>query len=101
MFRSWFYGLTALAFIVVASFGWSFANNYMKMSAEIARLEHAISLREARELSHLRMIERRNDAIAASKCKQQIEHWVRNPDEIPRPLTLPDASDSTNLGPGG
>lgn len=51
---------------------------------ENATLKVELRKLEARSLSDKRMIARRDEAIAQSQCKDQIQRWVRHPDEIPK-----------------
>lgn len=60
--------------------------NYSAMSATIERLEHDKALLESRLTSYNLRIERRDAAIDASRCKEQIKRWVTHPDETPKPF---------------
>jgi hypothetical protein len=79
--------LFIIPFAIVAffgSFGWSFVTKYQQMSGQIVQLQHDIELRDGREASFRRMLDRRDAAIGASKCNEQIQDWVKNPDKIPK-----------------
>jgi hypothetical protein len=65
-------------------------------SAQLANCQRDGALKDARERSFRRMIERRDAAINASQCKAKINYWVRNPDEIPKPF-----NPHEQLKPGG
>lgn len=51
---------------------------------QLANCERDLKLRDGREASFRRMIDRRDRAIAQTQCAKQIQHWVRNPDQIPK-----------------
>lgn len=57
-----------------------------KKTAELANCKRDLGLRDYREASLRRMIDRRDDAIKYSKCSAQINDWVKNPHKIPRPF---------------
>lgn len=81
---AWLY---ALPFVVIAFFGamgWNFVTKYQQMSGQIVSLQHDKDLYAGREASFRRMLDRRDAAINASKCKTQIQDWVKNPDSIPK-----------------
>lgn len=63
--------------------GWNIYTNHIGMAAKIERLERNNRLINSRVTSYQTLIARHKAAAAASKCKAQIEHWVKNPDEIP------------------
>lgn len=58
-------------------------DNYTAMGAKIERLEHTNSLLTSRLDSYNLRIARRDEAIAASKCRATIQDWIKNPDKIP------------------
>lgn len=72
--------------VFIGSVGTTLVTGYRDQAKKIANLEHEIILLEKRQDSYHRMIERRDEAIKASACKDQILHWVSNPDEIPKPF---------------
>jgi len=81
--------LIAGFFIILAgaaTFGWSWVDTYQRNLVSLTQCTHNTRLFQQREESYKQRIERRDDAINASQCKTQINHWVRNPDEIPKPF---------------
>lgn len=66
-------------------YGWGsqVVANYGAMAAKIERLQRDAALRETRLASRQTMIERRDAAIDASKCKAQIRAWIKDPDMLP------------------
>lgn len=75
-----------VALLIVVSSAWSYASKLADVQQELDRVNHELALQRGRDESYKRMIDRRDAAIGASKCKDQITHWVRNPDEIPQPF---------------
>lgn len=61
----------------------SIINNYTEMAKTIERLERDKALIESRVDSLRELKQRRDDAIAASRCRVQIETWIKNPESIP------------------
>lgn len=55
-------------------------------SMQLANCQRDLKIRDSREASFRRMTDRRDEAIAASQCKAQIQFWVRNPEKIPKPF---------------
>lgn len=78
-------GLVAVAIAVWYGYGWGkqIISNYTEMPKTIERLERDKKLLNSRVESYRTLNARRDAAIAASKCKVQIEYWLKNPDEIP------------------
>lgn len=98
IFGGWFTGLTSwtnvfkiaviltpicclLAFWLYTS---GMRSDYKDMSYQIAGFQQQKRVLDARVNSYQRMIERRNEAIDASQCKDQIRKWIHNPDLIPK-----------------
>lgn len=79
------YGVTGLIALYAWGAGSTVIDNYTTMSAKIERLSHENKLYKSRLESYNLRIERRDQAISASKCKAQINQWLRNPDQIPLP----------------
>lgn len=81
-FRLVLYGIPVL---LALWFFWpSSQSDIVKLANENAKLRNDVRLRDARILSNLRMIQRRDNAIEASACKDQIKYWVSNPDKVPK-----------------
>lgn len=78
------WGFVALLFVAVATFAWSMMDSYRDAIAENVKLKADIVKFDGRLASYKRMWERRQAAIDASQCKDQINRWVRNPDSIPK-----------------
>lgn len=74
---------TAFAGFLMYSWGFEVIKRYTEMPAKIQQLERDKTLITSRVASYQTLLARRDAAIAASQCKKQIEHWVKNPDEIP------------------
>ncbi len=81
-------GLLSLG--AVAFFAWgtvqSVIDRYSEMGGKIATLERNNKLLTSRLDSYNLRISRRDEAIAASQCKDKIQYWLRHPDEIPKPF---------------
>jgi hypothetical protein len=80
------WGAIALLFVGVATFAWSMMDSYRDAITENVKLKAEIVKYDGRLASYKRMWERRQAAIDASACKVQINKWVRNPDDIPKPF---------------
>lgn len=78
-------GFAIAALLAWYAYGWGsqVIENYTEMPKTIERLTRDKALIESRVKSYQTLLARRDAAIAASQCKAQIEHWVKNPDEIP------------------
>lgn len=63
-------------------YGWgsSIIQTYNTNIAKISRLERDAALRETRLASKQTVIERQRAAINASKCKAQIDQFIKDPD---------------------
>lgn len=70
----------------VYSWGFEVIARYTEMPAKIERLERDNRLIESRVASLRTLMARRDAAIAASRCKTQIQTWIKNPDSIPTPF---------------
>lgn len=81
-----FYGGIGAIVLFLVTLAWSIPNKIDNLSTELAQLKHDSELIQARADAYQRGNERRDAAIAASTCSQQIEYWVHNPDEIPKPF---------------
>jgi len=82
----WLVGIFFMALVGVGTFAWSYVDTYQRNLVELTQCRHSAMLFKQREESYKLRIERRDDAINASQCKATINHWVRNPDEIPQPF---------------
>lgn len=80
-------GLPLGLLVAAGSFGYGFVSNYRDMAGQIVTLQRDLNLRDSREASFRRMIDRRDAAIGASQCAAQIQKWVKNPDSIPVPFS--------------
>ncbi len=78
-------GLAGAALAVWFAYGWGsqVIANYSAMAAKIERLERDKALIESRIASLRTLNERRDKAIEASKCKEVIQDWIKNPETIP------------------
>lgn len=83
----WLRPAGALAAILAIWFAYSWGvtviRTYNDNISKIALLERDLKLVNSRVASYQTLNARRDAAIAASKCKTQIEYWLKNPDEIP------------------
>lgn len=81
-------GLVVIAGLVYFAYAnvQSVITRYTNMSGEITALTKENKLLKSRLDSYNLRISRRDDAINASKCKDQINKWVRHPDDIPQPF---------------
>jgi hypothetical protein len=61
-------------------------SEYGAANQKLAMCERDNRMLESRVKSWQLLKERRDEAIAASACKGQIEDWIKNPDEIPKPF---------------
>jgi hypothetical protein len=91
------YGVPLAVAWIIYDFGSSFVHNYQELNSKAATYENRIRLLEARDLSSKRMLERRDAAIAASKCSAQIKKWISNPDDIPQKFRPFDQLTAPNL----
>ncbi len=99
-------GVIGIIVVAVATFAWSMVDTFKTTLQENVTLKAQIKVYDGRLASYKRMIDRRQAAIDASKCKDQINRWVRNPDDIPQkfepfknsPLSteLPDSTKQPN-----
>ena len=82
-------GLAGLGIVVWFAYGTvqSVIDRYSNMASQNESLSHTNSLLTSRLASYNLRIERRDEAIQASKCAVQIDHWVHHPDEIPKPFS--------------
>ena len=71
-------------------FLWGVANNWISefgmAHQNLAMCKRDKALIESRVESLRVLKDRRDEAIAASRCKSQIQHWIKNPDEITKPF---------------
>lgn len=80
------YGAAGLVALFVSGAGYALITDYSAMATKIAEMQREANLNEGRLASYKRMIDRRDAAINASQCKAQIEFWVKNPDDVPKPF---------------
>lgn len=75
-------------------YGWGIevVNTYNRNIAKIAQLERDAVLRDSRLESKQIVIERQRAAIDASRCKEQIDKFIKDPDLLkPRNPFNPDS----------
>lgn len=77
-------GMLAGALFFIYSWGSQIITNYGNMASEIAMLKRSNALINSRVNSYKILMERRDAAIAASRCAESIQKMVKNPDTIPR-----------------
>lgn len=79
--------IAALAFAMYLAYSWGFEviQTYNDNIAKITKLERDAALRETRLASKQTVIERQRAAIDASKCKAQIDKWIKDPDLLKKP----------------
>lgn len=82
-------GLIAAATLAFFIYSWGseVITNYGRMAAQIERLQRDNTLILSRVDSYKTLLERRDAAIAASRCAEAIRSMIKNPDTIPRPST--------------
>lgn len=78
-----------LAAVFAYGFGRSYVTDYRDAVEKATRLERQLSLAESREASLRGMIDRREQAINYSQCKDKIWYWIRNPEKMPSPIPKP------------
>jgi hypothetical protein len=108
MFRVYLYGGIALALGIAVFLGWTaiktFGGDVAKLGEQIATLKHENELQKSKIAAYVRAQERRDNAIAASPCKNQIQFWMKNPEQIPgtwnphEQLTAPNIRDNPKPG---
>lgn len=78
-------GIGAAALAIWFAYGWGsqIIENYTEMPKKIERLERDNALIESRVQSYKTLMARRDAAIEASKCKDTIQGWIKNPDTMP------------------
>lgn len=76
-------GVGAIALWFVYGWGSQIIENYTEMPKKIERLERDKALIESRVESYKTLLARRDAAINASRCREQIKKWVKDPDSIP------------------
>jgi hypothetical protein len=78
--------LGLLAVYLVYSTGQSIVTRYTTMSGTIEQLSHENKMITARLESYQQRIDRRDQAIAASRCSEIIKDMVKHPENIPTPF---------------
>ncbi|CAA2141458.1 hypothetical protein [Hyphomicrobium sp. ghe19] len=79
-----FYGGIAAVLLFAVSLAYSLPAKISNLADELANSKHQQNLLRARAEALQRGNDRRDSAIKASKCSEQIQYWVRHPDEIPK-----------------
>ena len=78
-----------IAFVVAVYLAYQWGSDiittYNENIVKVARLEREATLRESRLASKQTVIERQRAAIDASKCKAQIDKWIKDPDLLKKP----------------
>lgn len=74
--------LGVVAYFVVSGMGSQIASQ----ATTISELKRTLEQRDAKLLAEAGRIDRRDRAISASKCKAQIEDWIRHPEKVPDPF---------------
>ena len=85
----WRVGLPVLVMLVALGFGSQFVKDYREMATTIAENKRQYELLDARYQASLRMVDRRDAAIAQSNCKDKIQYWIKNPSMLPSPVPQP------------
>lgn len=75
-----------LAGLYVYGLATSTPKELAKKSYELAQCKRDLNIRDSREASFRRMIDRRDEAIKYSNDAKRIQDWVRNPHKIPKPF---------------
>lgn len=78
------YAVVAAIALFIGGAGYSLVTNYSSQAAQLQQAQYDAELIKRKLESYTRMVDRRDAAISASKCADQIKHWVSNPDEIPK-----------------
>lgn len=82
--------IAIIAIIVSAGLAWGFIKSFIASHEQLIKDHHELlrekELFDARVAGYTRQIERRDAAIDASKCKDQIRDWIINPDKVPKPF---------------
>ena len=78
--------IAGLVMLFVGGAGYALVTNVRDQATTIAEMQRAKDLSEGRLASFRRMVDRRDAAISASQCKAQIEFWIKNPDDVPKPF---------------
>lgn len=76
--------LVVVGAIMWFAYGWGkqIINNYGEMAAKIERLERDKALIDSRIDSYKTLLARRDAAIAASRCEEQIKKFIKDPSLI-------------------
>lgn len=76
--------LIGVAAVTWFAYGWGkqIIDNYGEMAAKIERLERDKALIESRVESYKTLLARRDAAIAASRCEEQIKKFIKDPSLI-------------------
>jgi hypothetical protein len=108
MWRVYLYGGIAAVVALIVFFGWTsiktFVSDVAGLGGQISTLRHENDLLKAKVAAYVRAQERRDNAIAASPCKNQIQFWMKNPEQIPglwnphEQLTAPNIRDNPKPG---
>lgn len=83
------YLIPLLLFLAAYGFGSQFVTDYRNMSSEITTLKREAELFKSRENGYIMRIERRDQAIEKSECKEKIQFWIKNPQYLPSAIPQP------------
>jgi hypothetical protein len=75
-----------IAVYLIYSTGQSIVTRYTTMSGIVEKLSHENALITSRLASYQQRIDRRDQAIEASRCSETIKDMVKHPDNIPTPF---------------
>lgn len=84
--RTILWGGLAAGLLLLWSWGSAWLGDYRELVEQLAAVRREKSLDDGRIASYRRMIDRRDAAIDASRCKAQIKEWVSHPENLPVPF---------------
>lgn len=74
--------LGGVAYFVVSGMSYDIGQK----ATQISELKRTVDKLEARALAEAGRIDRRDKAIAQSKCADTIQDWIKHPEKIPEPF---------------
>lgn len=81
-------GVVAAILLFFFGGGKAIVNNYTDLASEKGRLSRELEKTNIKLASYERMVERRDAAIAHSKCAVSIKGWVSHPETLPTPFNV-------------